>query len=260
MKHANATSLVDEPTDPELGMARALLRRSAALTGDEGVVAPAEAGDGSLDDEGELLLAAASLGPQLAGALGLAVSAADRRDVAVEVLVGAGTFATASDAAIGAICALLDAVTAGDGDRAAELVGAALAQLDPIDLFEAAAALAASITEVVAMRLDLATAVVVTELDRSLSARAARAVGERQRGPHARPAHRGSAPRPGRRQTWSGRNSQCHGSRGTASTQPKRGPFAFSQRSVRGSVTSASTASPQPWLERPGVAARPPCE
>ena len=60
------------------------------------------------------------------------------------------------------------------------------------------------------------------------------------------------------RQTWLGRNSQCQGSRGVVSTQPKRGPFTLSQSAVCGSRTSASTAMPQPCGDVPGTAASPP--
>ncbi|WP_420452522.1 hypothetical protein [Ilumatobacter sp.] len=223
---------ISAPSDrrSDTDVVSALLRRSDALIWgidhDPAAARRVEA----LDDADGLLDAVALIAPHLACALGLTVSADDRRCVAVQIMSGARSFEAAGPDAIGAVCALLDALTGDDLAGAVEIVEAALDGIDHAELFAAAAALTASIIEVIADRLDLDPRVVLGEV-------AAASTGVETDGPRRhRTAHEAcsSFATRGRRtavrvdQTWSGRNSQCHGSRGTDSTHPNLGPLTFS--------------------------------
>ncbi len=162
---------------------------------------------------------ASVLALQLQHALALTVSDEDRRDLALATVEEASSLRRCSPAALGAIISMVEAIVYDDVEATGGLALAAVEYIDAVDLFEAATSVSAAIAWNVADRLALDPTNVVRELRAGLS----------NTTPGTR-ACRSSSGRPSRRddQTWSGRNSQCHGSRGTASTQPNLGPLVFS--------------------------------
>jgi hypothetical protein len=219
------------------------------------------------DDEGLLLMAATLMCRQFHLVMGLCVSNDDRRAALLTMSGHAEGYHAASPAALGAMSSLLDGVVCNDVAAASATLDSALDVLDVADLFDAAAALMAALTVVIADRLALdplrvhretRDAVVAsahgndlgtdTPLDTgsaevaetgddvvdgaaTSSESRAEASGDEQRGgPGQSPTGKADwfRGRARKRQTCSGRNSQCHGSRGTASTHPKRGPFVLS--------------------------------
>ncbi len=153
-------------------------------------------------------------------ALGSTVSDEDRRDLAAAVNDESASLRRSSNAALGAIVLIVEAILHDEADAFDGVASATVEQIDPVDLFEAAASVAAAITWNIADRLALDPAVVVHELRDHFDGCASSSASTHRS--TVRPSDRS------RRQTWSGRNSQCHGSRGTASTQPNRGPLVFS--------------------------------
>ncbi len=202
------------------GRTESLFDRTAELLSVESTAARRD-GCRGLDRCETILGVGSALALQLQLALGLTVSDDDRRDVATAIFTGATTLGVGSASAIGAITSVLDTIARHDDDAAVDTADRALSVLDPFDLLDAAAAVSVTIIGIVADRLALDPATVLSEMVASVSSRgsAHRAGSEPSRCPHAHGV---------RRQTWSGRNSQCHVSRGTASTQPNLGPFVFS--------------------------------
>ena len=153
-------------------------------------------------------------------ALGSTASDEDRRDLAIAVNDESSSLRRSSAEALGAIMLIVEAILIDDSDTLNEVVRDAIEIIDSIDLFEAAASVAAAITWNIADRLALDPVTVVHELGNQFDGCASSAARS----------DRSTVRQSGRsgRQTWSGRNSQCHGSRGTDSTQPNRGPLVFS--------------------------------
>lgn len=152
-------------------------------------------------------------------AVGFTVSDDDRRDLAQGVHDEAASVRRASAAALGAIESIVDAMLLDETDAVVDLTYAAVEVIDVIDLFDAAASVSASIAWNIADRLSLDPVIVVRELrDHAPEPRSTTVLGCRST---VRLSNRSG------RQTWSGRNSQCQGSRGTDSTQPNRGPLVF---------------------------------
>ena len=158
-----------------------------------------------------------ALALQLWHALGLTASDEDRRDLAMAAVEEASSLRRSSAAALDAIISMVEAVVL---DDVAWTVGprAAADRIDVLDLFEAAVSVSAAITWNVADRLALDPMQVAREPRTGATNEMA--------GPSACRSFRGRLRRR-EGQTWSGRNSQCHGSRGTASTHPNLGPLVF---------------------------------
>ncbi len=155
---------------------------------------------------------------QLWHALGLTVSDEDRRDLAMATVEEASSLRRSSPAALGAIISLVEAIVHDDIESTSGLSLAGVDHIDAMDLFEAAVSVSAAITWNVADRLALDPMNIVHERGAGWSSDV-----------DGSGACRSGLRRLRRRdgQTWSGRNSQCHGSRGTASTHPNLGPLVF---------------------------------
>lgn len=185
------------------------------------------------DDEGLMLVAATILSTQFHLLNRLSLSTADRRR-GVEAMddhaerLGAQVEGL-SIGALGAMSMLLEHVVCDDAAAAGSTLAAALDLFDIEELFDASAVLMASIIHVVAERLALDTMTVHAEMrdgvDVSAQQRTSQTVDSCSVAQRSLATTADVRPL---RQTWSGRNSQCHGSRGTDSTQPNRGPFVLS--------------------------------
>ncbi len=215
-------------------------RAAALLAGEPDVDTDRTGADGPpADPTGVLVEAGWFMLQQLEIALGMTVGGVEIDRLVPDVLDRAAAFGIASPQAVGAAATLVDRVRGDDPRSLARAILAARGAFGDAEVVAGVVALSAALSVQIALSMGLDSGVVHDEL----SERAGRVLRCSVR--------RGD-------QTWSGRNSQCHGSRGTDSTHPKRGAFTCNQVRRRSSVTSASTARPQPWLDVPGTAAYPP--
>lgn len=219
MRHRADTAHAETSTSP----VETVLDGAAALLAGETAAPAAQRGATAPAGPVELLVAGAEVAVrQLEVVLNLTLDHTDARRLVPDLLRAAADFGIAGAAAVGAVAALVDPLLDGDAERLAGLILLAMDEIAPDELERASASLIAALSTAIARRLDLRPVEVHAE------------VRERWRTGQIAACHPGLHPDPSARrhrpgdQIWWGRNSQCHGSRGTASTQPKRGPFTLS--------------------------------
>lgn len=184
------------------------------------------------DDEGLLFVAATLLGTQFRVINRLSLSNSERYTSVLAIQGHVDHIADVSVGALGAMSMLVESVVVDDLQAAASTICSAIDVFQTGELFHAAAALMAAHSLVIAEQLALDAITVHQELragvDVSTSASETAAADLIVAGCRRSTGRPGRAPATRSRQTCSGRNSQCHGSRGTDSTQPNLGPFVFS--------------------------------